>query len=358
MLFFSVKGRAGVFLAALWFLLTGLAYAFAAETATGPTLRLDYGAGAQGVNPVSDFMYFVPLISPEHVLLATNVGNTQCARVVSFTNRITSKSFSATCEFEFTGSGLQRDTFEHVVGIQRHEKQLKTTHLLAHQLSAITVDGVGSGIVEIQGTLIKGRYEVNEVKMRFNAHGRSSPVSINLQDIRLRDGAYVYENETVARVNSLLFRRSAGHPKMEVTLASLLHKDAPKSAWSSFVGELKGAAANMMLPPLNVEPEGEQAMLGFGLALVAERLGKAGAAHGGLQAQPRVALAVPPAEVPPGDRRVDHQPGLGAHRGGLEAGGEGAAVEAQRPGHRGQLCAARARLSPPHAHPRPASVHQ
>ena len=92
-----------------------------------------------------------------------------------------------------------------------------------------------------------------------------------MHDIRLRDGAYVYENETVARVNALLFRRSTGHPKMEVTLASLLHKDAPKSAWSSFIGELKGAAANMMLPPLNVEPEGEQAMLDFGLALVTKQ---------------------------------------------------------------------------------------
>ena len=271
MLRFFVKGRAGVILAALWALLSGIPCGLAAETVTGPTLRLDYGVGGQGVNPVSDFMYFVPLISPEHVMLATNLGNTQCARVVTFTNRITGKAFSATCEFEFTGNGRQRDTFEHVVGIQRHEKQLKTTHLLAHQLSAITVDGVGSGIVEIQGAFTNGHYEVNEVKLRFNAHGRSSPVSINLHDIRLRDGAYVYENETVARVNALLFRRSTGHPKMEVTLASLLHKDAPKSAWSSFIGELKGAAANMMLPPLNVEPEGEQAMLDFGLALVTKQ---------------------------------------------------------------------------------------
>ena len=177
MSFFSVKGRAGAYLATLWVLLTGLSHSFAAETATGPTLRLDYGVGDQGFNPVSDFMYFVPLISPEHVLLATNLGNSQCARVVSFTNHITGKSFSATCEFEFTGDGIQRDTFEHVVGIQRHEKQLKTTHLLAHQLSAITVDGDGSGIVEIQGSLIKGRYVVNEVKMRFNGRGRCSPVS-------------------------------------------------------------------------------------------------------------------------------------------------------------------------------------
>ena len=271
MSFFSVKGRAGVSLAVLCVLLTGLSRLFAADAATGPTLRLDYGMGDQGFNPVSEFMYFVPLISPEHVMLATNLGNTQCARVVSFTNRITGKSFSATCEFEFTGDGVQRDTFEHVVGIQRHEKQLKTTHLLAHQLSAITVDGDGSGIVEIQGTLVKGRYVVNEVRMRFNARGRASPVSITLEDIRFRDGTYSYENETVARVNALLFRRSADHPKMEVTLASVRRKDAPNNAWQSFLGGLKGAAANMMLPLLNVEPEGEQAMLDFGLALVTKQ---------------------------------------------------------------------------------------
>ena len=271
MSFNSVKSRTFTCLLVPWLLATGPLPSRAGEPPVGPTLHLDYGVGSQTTNPVTDFMYFAPLISPEHVMLATNLGNTQCARVVSFTNRITGKSFSATCEFEFTGDGVQRDTFEHVVGIRRHEKQLQSNHLLAHQLSAITVDGDGSGIVEIQGTMVKGRYVVNEVRMRFNARGRASPVSITLEDIRFRDGTYSYENETVARVNALLFRRSADHPKMEVTLASVRRKDAPNNAWQSFLGGLKGAAANMMLPPLNVEPEGEQAMLDFGLALVTKQ---------------------------------------------------------------------------------------
>jgi hypothetical protein len=38
-----------------------------AAALTGPTLHLDYGHGQALHNPVSQFMYFVPLISPEPV---------------------------------------------------------------------------------------------------------------------------------------------------------------------------------------------------------------------------------------------------------------------------------------------------
>jgi len=242
--------------------------AWADASATGPTLRLDYNHNGPGGDPVSTFMYFVPLISPEQVTLSTNWGNTQSARVTSFIGHTNHATFSATCEFEFTGEGVQQDVFTHVVGIQRHEKQLQTTHLLAHQLSAITVAGAGSGSVEIEGVLTNGQPVVNEVRLRFNAHGRSSPVSITLEDIRVKNGDYVYENATVARVNALLFRRNTEHPKMEVTLGLVRKKDAPNTAWRNFLGGIRSAAANLFLPPLNVEPEGQQAMLDFGQALV------------------------------------------------------------------------------------------
>src|SRR5882762_6587535 len=48
---------------------------------TGPTLQFDYGHGEPHDNPITRFMYFVPLISPAPVSVFTNAGNTQCARV-------------------------------------------------------------------------------------------------------------------------------------------------------------------------------------------------------------------------------------------------------------------------------------
>src|SRR5258706_14656606 len=93
-----------------------------AAAPTGRTLQLDYGLGEARSNPVSKFMYFVPLISPEPVSVFTNAGNTQCARVLSFDCRTNGRSFSATCEFEFTGTGSQQNVFDHAHVIQQHEQ--------------------------------------------------------------------------------------------------------------------------------------------------------------------------------------------------------------------------------------------
>ena len=238
---------------------------------TGPTLQFDYGHGQPLDNPLGKFMYFVPLISPEIVSVFTNAGNSQCARVVSFHCRTNDGLFRATCEFDFDGHGLQRNVFDHAAVIQRREKELKSGKPLAHQLSSINVQGAGSGSIEIDGTLTNGLHTVTEVRLRFNSRGHASPVSISLQDICYHDGTIQFENEIVARVNTLTFRRQAGPPKMEVTLASVKKKDAANNLWQNFVGGLKGAAANLLLPPLNVTADGHQAMLNFGLALATEK---------------------------------------------------------------------------------------
>jgi hypothetical protein len=237
----------------------------------GPTLQLDYGHGTPQANPVSQFMYFVPLISPEPVSVFTNAGNTQCARVLSFRCRTNGATFLATCEFEFTGKGSLQNVFDHSRLIERRMNKLKAGESLTRQLGSINVAGAGSGSVEIEGTLTNGLRTVNEVRLRFNGHGHASPVTINLQDICYRNDTVQFENETVARVNTLAFRRQAGPPKMEVTLASIKRKDAGDGLWQNFLGGLKGATANLFLPPLTVEAEGHQAMLDFGLALATEK---------------------------------------------------------------------------------------
>jgi hypothetical protein len=236
----------------------------------GPTLQLDYGNGQPLANPLGHFMYFVPLISPEQVSVFTNAGNTQCARVTSFHCRTNGAEFRAVCEFEFTGEGLQRSVFDHAFVIRRREKELQAGKPLAHQLAAINVEGAGSGSVEIDGALTNGQPVVAEMRLRFNSRGHASPVSISLQDISRRNGEIYFENEMVARVNLLTFRQKSP-PKMEVTLASVKRQDAGNGVWQNFVGDLKGAAANLLLPPLNITTNGQQAMLDFGLALAAQK---------------------------------------------------------------------------------------
>jgi len=238
---------------------------------TGPTLQFDYGEGQPLSNPLGHFMYFVPLISPEQVAVLTNAGNTQCARVVAFHCHTNGTSFRTVCEFNFVGEGVQRSLFDHTFIVKRRERELLAGKPLLHQLNAISVQGGGSGSVEIDGTLSNGQPTIAEIRLRFNSHGHPSPVSVNLQDIVLRNGAYYYENEIVARVNALTFRQKAGPPKMEVTLASVKRADAGNGRWQNFVGGLKGAAANFLLPPLNITTNGEQTMMAFGLALAQAR---------------------------------------------------------------------------------------
>ena len=237
----------------------------------GPTLQLDYGHGTAPANSISQFMYFVPLVSPEAVSIVTNAGNTQAARIQSFSCQTNGGTFVATCDFEFTGDGCLQNIFDHAAKIARRAKDLEAGGTLAHQLDSINVEGSGAGAVEITGTLTNGQKIVTEVRLEFNRHGHASPVSIGLVDIRRRDGKDQPENAVTARVNALVFRQKSGPPKMEVTLASVKSKDAGDGLWSNFVGSIKGAAVNLFLAPLTIEADGQQAMLDFGLALATEK---------------------------------------------------------------------------------------
>jgi hypothetical protein len=244
-----------------------------AAAPTGPTLQFDYGQGQPQKNAVSKFMYFVPLISPDPVSVFTNAGNTQCARVLSLACQTNGNTFVATCEFEFTGTGFQQNIFDLTAKIKRRQNELQNGGIIKHALAAINVTGTGSGNVEIAGVITNGVRQVNQVRLRFNSYGHTSPVTINMKDLCYRDGAVQSENEMVARVNMLTFKRNSGPPKMEVSLASIKRTDASDGLWQNFLGGLKGVTANFFLPPLNIEPEGQQAMLDFGLALASKKSG-------------------------------------------------------------------------------------
>lgn len=248
-----------------------LAAATLAAAPSGPTLQMSYGHGEPHNNPISKFMYFVPLISPEPVAVLTNAGNTQCAEVLSLVCHTNGMNFSATCEFDFVGRGSQQNIFDHTNNIQNHMQELLAGDPLKHQLGSINVADAGSGSVEMEGTFTNGQPLVNMLKLRFNRQGRTSPVTINLMDFVYHDGSIQVENEMIARVNALTFHRTTGTPKMEVSIASLKRKGAGNGLWQNFVGGLKGVTVNLFLPPLAVEPEGQQALLDFGQALVTQK---------------------------------------------------------------------------------------
>lgn len=238
----------------------------------GPTLEFDYGNGQPRNNALNKFMYFVPLISPDPIAVSTNAGNTQSARVISSHCETNGASFHATCEFEVVGEGLQQNVFDHADFIRQHAGELKAGKPLLCQLDAINVQGAGGGSVEVEGTLTNGQSSVTEVRLRFNSHDRASPVIVCLHDIVYRAGSVHLENEVVARVNMLTFRRKSGTPKMEVTLDSVKPKDAADNVWQNFIGRVKGVVANLLIPPLSVPADGHQAMMDFGLALATEKV--------------------------------------------------------------------------------------
>jgi hypothetical protein len=254
--------RLGLLLAAL----AGLA-SRAADT-NGPTIQLRFGPEVAAANAVADFMYFVPLISREPVSSLTSPGSTQLVRILSAKRRFSKHSFTVVCEVELTGDGWQQSVFDLAPSIHRLESQLQKDGCLSRRLKSIDVRGAGAITVEVEGAVSNEVATVREVRLRFNAHGHASPVWINMCDLRHVNGAVRPANESLARVNTLTFRRQPGPPTMDVTIASVKHKDAGDGFWQNLKGRLAGTAVNMFLDPFTVEAAGHEAMLDFGQALV------------------------------------------------------------------------------------------
>jgi hypothetical protein len=251
----------------VWWLLTaGLAAAVSAAQ-EGPTIILATEQNGASTNSMESFMYFIPLISPEPLNIVVGPGSTQSARVTTAARHVTGTTFSAVCGIEFVGTGWQKSVFDLSYESHRHEQELKDGGVLPRQLKSIELNGAGQAAMEVSGTVNGSSWNVNEVRLRFNARGQPSPVTIELCDVKYSDGDFRQVNEVVAKVNTLTFRRQTGTPKMEVTVASINRKSAGDSLWQSLKGKVEGAAVNFFLPPLPVEELGNRAMLDFGLAL-------------------------------------------------------------------------------------------
>jgi hypothetical protein len=239
-----------------------------AET-NGPTIQLHYGGKETADNPMAQFMYFVPLISSLPVSSLTSPGSTQSLRLISAKRRFSRHSFALTCEAEVTGEGWQQSLFDLAPAVLRHERQLQNGGSLDRQIKSIDVHGAGSLAVEVSGVVSNDVPTVREVRLRFNAHGHASPVFIDMCDLRRLNGDVRSANEVLAQVNTLTFRRQPGPPTMEVSVASVKHKESGNGFWQNLKGRVTGAAVNLFIEPLTIQAGGHQAMLDFGQALVA-----------------------------------------------------------------------------------------
>lgn len=240
-------------------------------TSAGPTVHLKDDSGQAPVNPISSLMYFVRLISPEPVEMSESVGNTQQSRIVSANRHIGSETFFVTCQFEITGVGTQQNIIDQTHAIRSHGEFLSKGKTLKRKLAYINIEGAGKGSIHVEGIMSDNKPQATKFSLRFNEQGHASPVTIGLNDIRRIDGKPYAVNETVIRVNSLTFHRQEENPKMEVSVASINPKNGSEGILRDLVGRVKGAVANMFIPPISIKLEGNQAMLDFAQAIVDQR---------------------------------------------------------------------------------------
>ena len=246
--------------------LTGALYAF--PEMGGPTMNLATDP-ASTANNAATLMYFVPLVSPTLVDSVSSPDNQQCARILSFQRELNRKDFRVVCEFDLQGFGSHTSTYEPNALIEFWRPEVKAGKPMSNMLDYIKLEGSGYGSVEVTGRTVKGRREVSTVRVRFNRGGHKSPVAIGLYNIKPIDGRYDYANRSdqlIARVNTLTFRKTepGTKPTMLVEVASVIGAEEKEGFW----GNLKGALANLFIPPVIVDQDGNDAMLQFGAALV------------------------------------------------------------------------------------------
>ena len=237
---------------------------------SGPTVMLDYVNETFEKNPISSFMYFVPLLSRTHVDRQTSANNEEEVDVISYCQEIGAKYFYVACEFEIRGKGFHQNVFDPEGMIAARTRELNDNEPMTHILDYIKFEGEGFGRIEVAGTINGSTEIVTQVNVQFNVRGQKSPVTIGLYDIAPKDGEYKYENrsnELVARVNTLAFTRSDETPRMGVGVASIAKGAAP----DGFFASIKGAMTNLLLTPSKIDTLGNETMLDFGYAILKQK---------------------------------------------------------------------------------------
>ncbi len=235
----------------------------------GPTIVLDYGSGKGRANSAAEFMYFVPVVSPTLIECLTSSANTQTARLISFRKELADDAFFVRCEFEMKGAGYHKNRYLPAPMIDKYSK-IRKGKTLKNMLDYIVVEGEGYGSIEVSGNIVNGEEVVDEVKIHFNGRGCKSPVRIEMYDVKRINGKFDYAdryNEMIVRINTLAFKRSDEGAKMGVVVASIARPAKKEGLWARF----KGVVANLFIPPVEIEPAGNRAMLDFGHAIYKQK---------------------------------------------------------------------------------------
>ena len=231
---------------------------------SGPTVILKCDKVLKNSTP--DFMYFVPLISPTLVYSKTSEGNGQKSGLISSQRKSTPKSFYFSGEFQMQGSGFHKNEFDSNGMIARNIGGLKKGEALKNILGYIKFEGEGYGRIEIKGKIEGKKATATEVKVHFNGRGKNSPVTVGIYSVKPVNGEYKYANQynaIVARVNTLTFDKSTDKPLMDIVVSSVYAEGGKPGFW----GNLKGALANLIIKPLEIDKLGNDTMLNFGCAL-------------------------------------------------------------------------------------------
>jgi len=236
----------------------------------GPTILLSYSKETFKENPITSFMYFVPLISLTGVERQNSADNEQQIGIVSYESKITPKSFNVVCEFEMLGKGFYNNAFDPVGMMAIFIDELKEGESLTNMLDYIKFEGEGFGRIQVKGTIADSTQTVTEINMQFNAKSRKSPVTIGLYDVKPENGQYLYKNranQSIARVNSLVFKKSKKDPRMGIKVASISKSPDSDGFWAT----IRGSIANLLIRPPKVDKLGNDTMLDFGYALLKQK---------------------------------------------------------------------------------------
>jgi hypothetical protein len=235
----------------------------------GPILRLGEVCRSNGTVgiPVRDFMYFVPLISPEPVDCSVSAGSTQSVRLQSVERSQDGRSFTLRCRFALVGAGVLQNDYDHTAMVSRSAEFLRGGGRLTEILGYIRVEGEGICTLEASGESVAGVPVVQKATLAFAGSGGPSPVRIGLEYIAGAPEAWKAEPQAVAYVASLSFARTPPPTRMNVSLASLRDPQAGDTLTEQLKGALKGAIANLLIPPVDIEASGNQALLDFAAAL-------------------------------------------------------------------------------------------
>jgi hypothetical protein len=245
---------------------TGQQTALYGDLQNGPTLQLEY-TPEQLANSVDAFMYFVPLNSLTGVRTEIDPNTNFSAGVINWQRKNTRKNtFTLTCDFEVSGSGLYKVIYEPGEMINFVGRKGQNEKKLTGLLDWIQFDGACRGQVEATGTLRGEEALIDQVSISFNRGGQRSPVTIAIYDVPRVENRYEYcnrQNNTVARVNALTFRRSEEDPRMRVEVATVQKAHQSEGLFSSITAMF----ANLLLSAQPVSMVGNETMLDFGLAL-------------------------------------------------------------------------------------------